>query len=101
MHDSGMGKGGNFSGRPLSAYTTQRWASTLTSMSNARHRSNTPPSVERSERSYFFGKPKAKIVPFSLIVVNCCRSRYLGINFYTFNVKKHRPLYLDFSKGLS
>ena len=22
MHDSGMGKGGNFSGRPLSAYTT-------------------------------------------------------------------------------
>jgi hypothetical protein len=52
MHDSGMGKGGNFSGRPLSAYTTQRWAATLTSRLNARHRSNTRPSIKRSERSY-------------------------------------------------
>jgi hypothetical protein len=46
---------------------TQRWASTLTS----RHQSNTRPSIERSERSYIlFRKPKAKVVPFTVIVVN-------------------------------
>ncbi len=41
----------------------QRWASTLANRSNARHRSNTRPNAERSERSNFFGKPKSKIVP--------------------------------------
>jgi hypothetical protein len=48
----------------------QRWALTLASRSNARHRSKTRPSIERSERSYFFEKPKAKIVPSTAIVVN-------------------------------
>ncbi len=67
----------------------QGWASTLASRSNARHRSKTRPSIERSERLYFFEKPMAKIVPSSAIVVDLCRSRFLGINFYTFNVKKH------------
>ncbi len=39
----------------------QRWASTLTSRLNARHRSNTRPSIERSERSYIlFRKTEGK-----------------------------------------
>ncbi len=64
------------------------------------HRSNTRPSIKRSGRSYFFEKLKAKIVPSTTIFVDCWRSRSLGINFYTFNEKKHRALYLNFSKGL-
>ncbi len=44
----------------------QRWASTPANRSNARHRSNTRPKVERSERSNFFEKPKSKIVPCPL-----------------------------------
>ncbi len=52
----------------------QRWASTLTSQSNARHPSNTQPSIERSERSYFFEKSKSKLMPSTAIVVDCCRS---------------------------
>ncbi len=78
----------------------QRWASTLTSQSNAQHLANTRPSIERSDRSYFFEKPKAKIVPSTAIFSDGWRSRSLGIDFYTFNEKKHRVLYLDFSKGL-
>jgi hypothetical protein len=62
----------------------QRWASTLTSRSNARHRSNTRPLIERSERSYFFEKPKAKIVPSTAIfflTITISRDRLL--HFYT------------------
>jgi hypothetical protein len=44
----------------------QRWASTLAN----RSRSNTRPEVGRSEKSYFFEKPKAKIVPSTAIVVD-------------------------------
>jgi hypothetical protein len=55
--------------RIIAGFThTQRWASTLTSRSNARHRSNARPSIERSERSYFSEKPKAKIMPSTMIV---------------------------------
>jgi hypothetical protein len=46
----------------------QRWASTLSSWSNAQHRSKTRPSFQRGERSYFFEKAKAKIVPSTTIV---------------------------------
>jgi hypothetical protein len=52
------------------ATTCQRWASTLANRSNARHRSNTWPSIERSERLYFFEKLKAKTVPSTTIVVD-------------------------------
>jgi hypothetical protein len=48
----------------------QRWALTLANWSNAWQRSNTRPEVGRSERSYFFEKPKAKIMPSTLIVVD-------------------------------
>jgi hypothetical protein len=51
-------------------HSNQRRASTLTSRSNARHRSNTQPTIERSERSYFFEKSKAKIVPSTVIFIN-------------------------------
>ncbi len=83
-----------------SAKRVQRWASTLTNRLNVRHRSNPRPSIEKSERSYFFKKPKAKIVPSTVIFIDHWQSRSLGIDFYTFNEKKHRALYLDFSKGL-
>ncbi len=32
----------------------------------------TRPSIERSERPYFLKKPKAKIVPSTGIIVDCC-----------------------------
>jgi hypothetical protein len=48
----------------------QRWASILTSQSNARHQSNTQHLIGRSERSDFLEKPKAKILPFTVIFVN-------------------------------
>ncbi len=73
-----------------SIYRSQRWASTLTSWSNTR------PSIKRSERSYFFEKRMAKIVPSIAIFVDRWRSWSLGIDFYTFNEKKHHALYLDF-----
>jgi hypothetical protein len=63
----------------------QRWASTKASRSNARHRSNTRHSIERSEISYFFKKPKEKIVPSTVIVFDRWRTRFLGIEFFTFN----------------
>jgi hypothetical protein len=66
-------------GRRNYSCVLQRWASTLASQLNARHRSKTWPSIERSERSYFFLKPKAKNVPSTGIVVD---------HDYTFNVKK-------------
>ncbi len=68
----------------------QRWAShkTQASQSNARHRSYTRHSIERSEISYFFEKLKAKIVPSTPIVFNRWRTRFLGIKFFTFNEKK-------------
>ncbi len=126
MHDSGMGKGGNFSVRPLSAYTTQRWASTLTSRLNARHRSNTRPLIERSEISYILfrkteGKDRAlyrdrcqsragdptlrKFLPKLkdkdlALYHDLCRSLSITISRDRFNVKKHSALYLDFSTGL-
>ncbi len=58
------------------------------------------PSIKRSERSYFFDKPKAKIVPSTAIVVDRCQSRCLGIDFYTFNVKKRCAYYPHHPKGL-
>jgi hypothetical protein len=64
-------------GEPSSLW--QRWASTLTSRSNARHQSNSRPSIETSKRSYFFEHPKGKIVPSTAIFVDRCRSRSLGI----------------------
>jgi hypothetical protein len=73
-------------------------ASTLTSRLNARHRFNTGPLIERSERSYFFENPKSKIVPSTAIFVNRCPSQWLGIDFNTLSVKKHRTLYLTFPK---
>ncbi len=69
----------------------QRWASPLTSRLNFRHRSNTRPLIERSERSYFFEKPKAKIVPSHAIFVDRRRSLFLGIKFFTFNEKNIVP----------
>ncbi len=76
----------------------QRWTLTLTSRSNARHRSNTRPAVERSERSYFFEKPKAKIVPSTAIFVDRWWSQSLGIDFYTFNEKNVAPHTSNFPK---
>jgi hypothetical protein len=49
---------------------SQRWALTLASPSIAQHLSKTRPLIERSERLYFFEKLKAKIVPFTVIVVD-------------------------------
>jgi hypothetical protein len=50
----------------------QRWASTLTSRSNARHLSNTRPSIERSEISYFFENQRQRSCPLprSLSIVD-------------------------------
>ena len=73
---SGVKVMGVSSGR-YGTYHRQRWASTLVSRSNARNRSNTQPSMERSERSYFFENLMAKIVPSTSIIVDCCRSRFL------------------------
>ncbi len=56
--------------------------------SNARHWSNTQHSIERSERSYFFEKPKAKILPSIAIFVDRWRYWFLGIKFFNFNEKK-------------
>ncbi len=39
-------------------------------------------------KDLFFLNPRAKIVPSTVIVVDHCRSRYLGVDFYTFNVTK-------------
>ncbi len=66
----------------------QRWASTQASRTNARHRSSTRHSIERSEISYFFEKLKAKIVASTAIVFDRWRTRFLGIKFFTFNEKK-------------
>ncbi len=77
----------------------QRWASTLTSRSNARHRSNTRHSIKRSERSYFFEKLKAKILPSTTIFVDRWQSRFLGIEFFTFNEKNIAPYTSTFPKG--
>ncbi len=81
-------------------FSKQRWASTLASRTNDRHQSKPWPLMERSEISYFFENPKAKIVPSTAIVVNRCRSRCLGIIFCTFNVKKHCAFYPYLPKGL-
>ncbi len=54
----------------LSSVCQQRWASTLANLSNARQLSNTRPEIGRSERSYFFGITKAKIVPSTAIIVD-------------------------------
>jgi hypothetical protein len=55
----------------LSSTFKQRWAWTLTSRSNARPRSNTQPSIERSERSYFFESRRQRSCPLprSLLIV--------------------------------
>ncbi len=57
--------------------------------------------MERTEKSDFFEKPKAKILPSTTIFVDGWWSRFLGIKFFTFNENKHGALYLNFSKGLS
>ncbi len=67
---------------------------------NARHRYNTRHSIERSEMSYFFEKPKARIVPSTAIVFDCWRTLFLGIKF-SLSMKKNRDLYLDFSNCLN
>ncbi len=67
---------------------TAGWTNVRTRGGNQNWRSKTRPSMERCERLYFFDKPKAKIVPSTAIFVDCCRSQCLGINFYTFKVKK-------------
>jgi len=56
-------------GRVEKKLSTSRSSPVLTSCSNARHRSNTRHTNKRSERSYFFKKPKAKIVPSTAIFV--------------------------------
>ncbi len=42
---------------------TQRWASTLASRLNARHRSKSRPSIKRSEISYFFENRRQRSCP--------------------------------------
>ncbi len=84
--------------KALRLWYDQRWASTLTSRLNARHWSKTRHSNERSERSYFFEKPKAKVLPSAVIFVDCWRSRFLGIKFFTFNEKNIAPYTLTFPK---
>ncbi len=45
-------------------------------------------TFDRKEwKTYFFDKPKAKILPSTAIFVDCWRSRFLGIKFFTFNEK--------------
>jgi hypothetical protein len=74
---------------PLQVCLEQRWASTLTSRWNAdTYLIPDLRSIERSERTYFFEKPKGKIMPSSAIFVDRWRSRSLGIDFYTFSEKK-------------
>ncbi len=48
----------------------------------------------------FFKKPKAKIVPSTAIVFDSWRTRFLGIEFFTFNEKKsrHIPWFFEMSK---
>ncbi len=79
----------------------QRWASTLTSWSNAWHRSNTRPLIKRSERLYFFETPKAKIIPSTTIVVDRCQSQCLEIDFYTFKTLRPVPRLFQRSKVIS
>ncbi len=43
---------------------------------------DTWPEGKRSERSFFFEKPKAKIVPSTAIVVNRCQSCCRSMDFY-------------------
>ncbi len=79
----------------------QRWASTLTSWSNARHQSNTRPLIERCERSYFFEKPKAK--KHCSLCHDLCRSLTIMISWdrlLHFQWKKTLRPIPQLSKGL-
>ena len=58
---------------------------------NARQRWNTRPEVRRSERSYFFENSEGKDRALYLDHVDHCRSRFLGINFFTYDEKKIVP----------
>ncbi len=75
----------------------QRRALTQVSRSNARQRSNTRHSIERSEISYFFEKPKANIVPYTAIVFDRWWTRFLGIQFFTYNPGSSQILDNSFS----
>jgi hypothetical protein len=77
----------------------QRWASTLASRSNARHRSKTRSSIERSERLYFFEKPQT----ISALYYNRCRSLSITMSrdrLLHFQCKKHLAFYPYLPKAL-
>ncbi len=63
----------------------QRWASTLASRSNARHRSKTLTFDRKEWKIVLFWKTEGKK---RALYCDRCGSRCLGIDFYTFNVKK-------------
>ncbi len=76
----------------------QGWASTLASRSNARHRSKTRPSNRKEWKIVLFWKIEGK---HCALCRDRCRSRCLGIDFYTFNVKNIVPSTPTFPKVVS